>query len=160
MSAALWLPPLAGLGASVALEGLLRPHVRPPWRRPPATLCLHGGSWLLLFALCLLAVQRPWFATGGLLALQLVVVQSSNVKSRTLNEPFICQDFEYFVDALRHPRLYVPFFGIGLALAASTAAALAISHRLAPTLAAAMVGYGILLSLLTLPAWTWLLGRL
>ncbi len=38
-----------------------------------------------------------------------------------------------------------------------TAAALAISHRLAPGLAAAMVGYGILLSLATLPAWTWLL---
>ncbi|WP_302138316.1 LTA synthase family protein [Halomonas alkalicola] len=126
MSAALWLPPLAGLGASVALEGLLRPRVRPPWRRPAANLCLHGGSWLLLFALCLLVVQRPWFAAGGLLALQLVVVQSSNVKARTLNEPFICQDFEYFVDALRHPRLYVPFFGIGLALAASAAAALAI----------------------------------
>ncbi len=41
-----------------------------------------------------------------------------------------------------------------------TAAALAISHRLAPGLAAAMVGYGILLSLATLPAWTWLLQRL
>lgn len=41
-----------------------------------------------------------------------------------------------------------------------TAAALAISHRLAPRLAAAMVGYSILLSLLTLPAWAWLLGRL
>jgi predicted permease len=38
-----------------------------------------------------------------------------------------------------------------------TAAALAISHRLAPGLAAAMVGYGILLSLATLPAWAWLL---
>ena len=38
-----------------------------------------------------------------------------------------------------------------------TAAALAISHRLAPGLAAAMVGYGILLSLITLPAWAWLL---
>ncbi|ODS64349.1 MAG: malate permease [Arenimonas sp. SCN 70-307] len=38
-----------------------------------------------------------------------------------------------------------------------TAAALAISHRLAPGLASAMVGYGILLSLATLPAWTWLL---
>ncbi|KAA2284074.1 AEC family transporter [Arenimonas fontis] len=35
-----------------------------------------------------------------------------------------------------------------------TAAALAISHRLAPRLAAALVGYGILLSLLSLPAWT------
>lgn len=41
-----------------------------------------------------------------------------------------------------------------------TAAALAISHRLAPRLAAAMVGYSILLSLLTLPAWLWLLQQL
>lgn len=40
-----------------------------------------------------------------------------------------------------------------------TAAALAISHRLAPGLAAAMVGYGILLSLATLPAWAWLLQQ-
>jgi predicted permease len=38
-----------------------------------------------------------------------------------------------------------------------TAAALAISHKLAPSLAAAMVGYGILFSLATLSAWTWLL---
>ena len=36
-----------------------------------------------------------------------------------------------------------------------TAAALAIAHRLAPGLAAALVGYGILLSLATLPAWGW-----
>lgn len=41
-----------------------------------------------------------------------------------------------------------------------TAAALAISHRLAPGLASAMVGYGILLSLATLPAWAWLLKHL
>jgi predicted permease len=41
-----------------------------------------------------------------------------------------------------------------------TAAALAISHRLAPGLASALVGYGILLSLATLPAWTWLLQQL
>ncbi|MEG2941613.1 MAG: AEC family transporter, partial [Thermomonas sp.] len=31
------------------------------------------------------------------------------------------------------------------------------SHQLAPRLAAALVGYGILLSLVTLPAWAWLL---
>ncbi|WP_313271274.1 AEC family transporter [Stenotrophomonas sp.] len=41
-----------------------------------------------------------------------------------------------------------------------TAAALAISHRLAPRLAAAMVGYGIVLSLVTLPAWVWVLDRM
>ncbi len=33
------------------------------------------------------------------------------------------------------------------------AVALAISHNLAPRLAAAMVGYGLLLSLLSLPLW-------
>ncbi len=41
-----------------------------------------------------------------------------------------------------------------------TAAALAIAHQLAPRLAAAMVGYGIVLSLVTLPAWVWVLERL
>lgn len=37
-----------------------------------------------------------------------------------------------------------------------TAGALAIAHNLAPRLAAAMVGYGLLLSLFTLPLWAWL----
>ncbi|NYZ61467.1 AEC family transporter [Luteimonas deserti] len=41
-----------------------------------------------------------------------------------------------------------------------TAAALAIAAGLAPRLAAALVGYGILLSMLTLPAWAWLLARI
>lgn len=39
-----------------------------------------------------------------------------------------------------------------------TAGALAISHRLAPGLAAALVGYGTLLALATLPLWRWALG--
>ena len=41
-----------------------------------------------------------------------------------------------------------------------TAAALAISHRMAPRLAAALVGYGIVLAMITLPAWTFVLQRL
>lgn len=40
-----------------------------------------------------------------------------------------------------------------------SAAALAMAHGLAPRLAAALVGYGIVLSLFTLPAWAWLLAR-
>lgn len=40
-----------------------------------------------------------------------------------------------------------------------SAAALAMAHGLAPRLAAALVGYGIVLCLLTLPAWAWLLAR-
>ena len=41
-----------------------------------------------------------------------------------------------------------------------TASALAISHRLAPGLAAAMVGFGVPISLFSVPAWRWLLDQL
>jgi len=40
-----------------------------------------------------------------------------------------------------------------------TAAVLAIAHNLAPRLAAALIGYGILLALFTLPAWNWALSQ-
>ena len=123
----LWAPLALGLLLTLGVEALLRPAPLPFWRRRPATLAVHLGSWLLLFALFLLVLQRPWFALVFIVSLQLVVVQSSNTKSRTLEEPFICQDFEYFLDAILHPRLYVPFFGIGLAIAASSAGALAIA---------------------------------
>jgi len=56
----------------------------------------------------------------NVLAIQFLVILVSNVKYRTLREPFVYTDFEYFVDALRHPRLYLPFFGrMKAALAAS-----------------------------------------
>jgi hypothetical protein len=46
------------------------------------------------------------------LALLLFMVLVNNAKYHSLREPFICQDFEYFTDAMKHPRLYLPFFGI------------------------------------------------
>lgn len=41
-----------------------------------------------------------------------------------------------------------------------TAAALAMMQGLAPRLAAALVAYGIVLSLATLPGWLWVVSRL
>ncbi|AJY51381.1 MULTISPECIES: LTA synthase family protein [Halomonadaceae] len=125
ISALMW-PLLIGLLLSGGFEALLKPRPRPFWQRGVAANGVHAGSWVLLFGLLVLLLQRPWFAVMVFLSLQLVVVQSSNTKSNTLNEPFICHDFEYFWDALLHPRLYVPFFGVGLAIAASSAAAVAI----------------------------------
>ncbi|QTF91802.1 LTA synthase family protein [Halomonas sp. BM-2019] len=127
MTITILAPLLCGLVLTFVIEALLRPPVAPFWRRPPSTLAVHLGSECLLFALFLLLLQRPWFAVAFIASLQLVVVQASNTKSATLKEPFICQDFEYFLDAVKHPRLYVPFFGIGLAVAASSAGALAIA---------------------------------
>ena len=109
----LWLavaPALfAGAALSFLVERLLQPGVLPFWRRPPAAFALHIGLWLLLFGAELALFRRPWFAVANVLTLQLIVVLVSNAKFQSLREPFIFQDFEYFTDALKHPRLFLPF---------------------------------------------------
>ncbi len=119
MTGALLLPILVGLAVSGGLECGLTPRPQPLWQRAIATLMLHSGSWLLLFALALAVFQRPWFAVVLLWALQLLLVLVNQAKHDSLREAFIFQDFEYFTDAIKHPRLYLPFFGIARTLAAT-----------------------------------------
>lgn len=109
-----------GLVLSLVVEALLVPRPRLP-RRPLASWGHHVGSWLILFALELALFARPWNAAANVLALELFVVLVSNAKFHSLREPFIYQDFEYFIDALRHPRLYLPFLGLGRAIGAAVA---------------------------------------
>ncbi|MDO9106552.1 MAG: LTA synthase family protein [Methylovulum sp.] len=150
----LLLPPiLAGFGASFFIESWLMPKPAPVAQRPLPTLQLHIGTWLFLFAVVLLLVLRPWFAVVMLLAFQLLLVLVNHAKYDSLREPFIFQDFEYFTDALRHPRLYLPFFGVGRTLAATLGfvSALVIGIMLETPLTAALP-----LSLLV-PVWLVLL---
>jgi hypothetical protein len=117
-------PPLAaGALLSFFAERPLRPAPRAA-ARPLAALALHLGLWLLAFALLLALLRRPWFAAALALAALLLIVAVSNAKSRALREPFVFQDFDYFSDALRHPRLYLPFFGVARTLFAVAAFAL------------------------------------
>ena len=53
---------------------------------------------------------RPIFATALLCAFFLLLVVVSNAKFKALREAFVFQDYEYFTDAIRHPRLYIPFW--------------------------------------------------
>lgn len=63
--------------------------------------------------------------------------------------------------ALRMPPLMTDAVVLETAMPTMiSAAALAISHRLAPDFAAAMVGYGLLLALLTLPLWDLVLRQM
>ncbi|CAB3823241.1 LTA synthase family protein [Achromobacter animicus] len=106
------LPPyLIGLVLSFAVEALLTPRPVAPWRRPMAAVAVHGGVWTLAFTLELMLFRRPYFAVANVLAIQLLIVLVSNAKYQALREPFVYPDFEYFMDAIRHPRLYLPFFG-------------------------------------------------
>ncbi len=102
----------AGVLLSFVFEYTLRPRPRPAWRRPWAALVMHLGLWLAVFAAGLAALRRPWFAAANVDALLIGLVLVNNAKLEALREPFVCQDFEYFTDALRHPRLYFPFLGI------------------------------------------------
>lgn len=100
---------LVGLGLSVAIERLMTP--RPSLARPWAAWALHGGLWLSVHAFLTLVLGRPWFAAAAVSAFLLMLVLVNNAKVKALREPFVFQDYEYFTDAIRHPRLYIPFLG-------------------------------------------------
>ncbi|MGE8066734.1 LTA synthase family protein [Pseudomonas sp. NPDC089569] len=102
---------LSGFLLSCGIEALLTP--RPTLRRPLRSWLLHAGAWLFAVALLFGMTARPWFSGVNVLALWLLIVLVSNSKYHSLREPFVCADFEYFSDAVRFPRLYLPFFGIG-----------------------------------------------
>lgn len=135
--------------------------------------------WALLFALTLMPEQPPtWIATGlkqladAMLPLVMLAVGLS-IRLRLSRDELAPLGIGLVLKLVLMPALALPIawaFGLqGAMLQVNvlesamptmiTAAALAISHRLAPRLAAALVGYGILLSLLTLPAWVWVLNR-
>jgi len=135
--------------------------------------------WALLFALTLMPEQPPgWIGTGlkeladAMLPLVMLAVGFS-IQLRLPLDELTPLGVGLLLKLLVMPALALPIswaFGLhGTMLQANvlesamptmiTAAALAMSHRLAPRLAAALVGYGILLSLVTLPAWVWALQR-
>ncbi|WP_246218875.1 LTA synthase family protein [Pseudomonas izuensis] len=100
-----------GFLLSCIIEAMLIP--RPVLRRPLRSWLLHAGAWLFSVALLYGMTGRPYFSAVNVLALWLLIVLVSNSKYHSLREPFVCADFEYFSDAVRFPRLYLPFFGIG-----------------------------------------------
>ena len=119
------LPLVIGLALSIAIEQLLSP--RPPllgrsWR----AWAIHLGVFVAFFAVELAIFQRPYFVSAMVLTGVLLLVLVSNAKAHSLREPFIYQDFEYFLDALKHPRLYLPFMGAWRAAAALIAFVVAV----------------------------------
>lgn len=102
---------MVGYKVSLVLDYAAKP--RPRVMRHLRHFCVHTGLWLLGFAFEMLLFQRPWFALFNLLGLQLLLIIISNMKQHFLREPFFYTDTEYFWDAIKHPRLYLPFFGIG-----------------------------------------------
>jgi phosphoglycerol transferase MdoB-like AlkP superfamily enzyme len=125
-AAAVWLAFACALALSTGLERWLTPQ--PLWRRPWGSWAIQAGVFGLSHGALVLLLGHPWFAAAVVCALMLVVVVVNNAKVRALREPFVFADYEYFTDAIRHPRLFVPFLGWGnaLAIAAGVVAAVAL----------------------------------
>jgi len=106
------LLPICATGALVfAIERFVVPGTLNFWRRSWRANGLHAGICLLMFTFALVIFRRPYFAGINVAASFLFLVLVNNAKFHSLREPFIFQDFDYFLDAIKHPRLYLPFFG-------------------------------------------------
>lgn len=145
-----------GLVFSGCMGALLQPRPVAPWRRPWAANATHAGIWLIAYAAELLLFGRPYFAMFNVLAIEGVIVLVSLAKYGALREPFVFQDFDYFTDAIRHPRLYLPFFpwSYAVAAAAGYGCALWLGLALEPAVihAAGLRGLAVIL-MLALPGW-------
>lgn len=138
------IPFLGGLGLTWVLECLLTPRPPAPWRRPRAAVVTHVAIWTIGFGLELILFSRPYVAMANLLAILVLLMLVNNAKFRALREPFVFPDFEYFLDALRHPRLYLPFLSVPLAVgaAAGYGAAMWLGLMLEPSLISSSVPAG------------------
>lgn len=115
-----------GLLVTLLLERILTP--RPNFiNRPKSAWLLHFGCFTSFFALEFALYQRPFFTSAMVLAGWFFLVLVNNAKWAALKEPFVASDFEYFLDALKHPRLYIPFFGWWRIVLALLAVAVAMS---------------------------------
>lgn len=99
-----------GLCASFCSELLLKP--RPVFFRPLSSWLAHFGLWALVYGIFTLILGRPWCAMCAVLALIFILVIVNNAKYKSLREPFLFQDYDYFLDTIRFPRLFLPFLGL------------------------------------------------
>ena len=145
----------------------------PGWREMALRVLKFPPLWALLFGFTLMPEQPPSWIDGGLqrlsdalLPLAMLTVGLSVRLALPLDElkPLAAGLALKLAVLPALAVLLVPLLGLHEQMARVTvlesampsmvtAGALAIAHGLAPRLAAAMVGYGLLLSLLTLPMW-------
>jgi predicted permease len=167
----------AGAGASVG-TGAAAARVAPSVREMLMRIAKFPPLWALLFAVVAMPAEPPhWIAEAlrlladALLPLAMLTIGLS-VRFVPPREDLAPLGVGLLLKLAVMPALAVmlaPWLGLHGEAARTTvfevamppmitAAALAIAHGLAPRLAAAMVGYGLLLSLLTLPLWLRAMG--
>lgn len=153
---------------------------RPGLRQMSGRVLRFPPLWALLFAVSLMPADPPHWIGAALKSLSdamlplVMLAVGLSIQLRLPREELPALGYGLLLKLVVLPALALPLcrlFGLtGPALEVNvlesamptmiTAAALAMMQGLVPRLAAALVAYGILLSLVTLPAWVWVLQRL
>ncbi len=101
---------------SVNLERLRKPE----YQGSGATL-LHLVIMAVLFLAAYGLTRRFYFSLLAALSAQLVILIVNNAKHRFLREALVFADFALYSQAIRFPRLYLPFIGLAPALLGTVA---------------------------------------
>ena len=96
-----------------ALEKTVKPGVNfSAWKKDFRLPLIHLSIFSFLYFLMVLLTGRLIFAAALVILLDLVLVVINYAKYRNLCEPLVFSDYDYFTDAFRFPRLYLPFLGV------------------------------------------------
>ncbi|CDZ77124.1 Phosphoglycerol transferase, alkaline phosphatase superfamily [Legionella massiliensis] len=95
------------------LERFLKPKTRWVWQRSLAAFLVHTGVYLFAFILIMLLFHRVYFSSILAALIFLLLVLVSNAKYRSMREVLVFQDLGYFTAVMKHPRLYLPYLGLG-----------------------------------------------
>jgi hypothetical protein len=102
----------AGAAAcSFAVEAIA--VTRSSLRRPPVALLLHLAALAVMAAGCIALTGRPIFSVAAALVLPGLLAVIGNAKYASLREPLVFSDLILFSQVFSHPRLYLPFLGVG-----------------------------------------------
>jgi len=100
---------------ALALSFFLELPVKPRpllFKRPFHAIILHAVIFSIFFLIFFLLSRRPIFSGIAVLCGQALIVAISNAKFVALREPLVASDLILFTQAIKHPRLYLPFLGI------------------------------------------------
>ncbi|MBN3852520.1 LTA synthase family protein [Paraburkholderia sp. Ac-20340] len=130
-------------------------------RRAVTAVMLHLAAFAVVAAGCLAITGRLFFSLGATLVLIALLAIVGNAKYASLREPLVFSDLSLFSQVFTHPRLYLPFLGLGklLAVLAGIAAAFT-AFMLEQPVAAAQRGLALAVGLVCLPLCLALAGRL
>lgn len=81
------------------------------FRRPWRANVIHVSTLFFVFGVYLLIFRRPWLAAALTLGLPILLIIINNTKYTHLREPFLASDWSYFIETLRYPNLFLPYFG-------------------------------------------------